>query len=164
MQNKVDGIAINIGTALIPAVNEFLGAIENAGVGLTKVNDNHFSPFKKSLDEFAALLGNTGDDAFIQFGNDRYWDNVFSPITRGLDFAKGALDTFNLAYKLFLELTGQPIPGGPVIDPMTIRYSPAPSGTGGTTTVTTTVNIGTEKVDKVVTDAIRRTGHGSGRQ
>ena len=172
MQNKVDGIAIGIGTALIPAVNEFLGAIENAGVGLTKVNDNHFTPFKKSLDEFAALLGNTGDDAFLQFGNERYWDNVFSPITKGLDFAKGALDTFNLAYKLFLELTGQPIPGAITsgLSPMDDRYgfrnlqTPAPSGTGGTTTVVTTVNIGTEKVDKVVSGAMRRIGYGGGRQ
>jgi len=143
---------------VLPALETQLGLI---GEAVDNVVDNHFDPFKESLDEFSALFGG-GGESFIQFGNERYWENVFKPITDALDKAKLALDLFNEAYKFFLQLTGQPIPGFvPGSDPMNDKYGSValpPPGTGGTgaTTVVTTVNIGTEKVDTVVSQALRR--------
>jgi hypothetical protein len=152
-------------TTVIPGV---ISVLENMGGGIQRAIDESLNPFLEKLGETADLFG-------ISFGGvdqESYWDNVFGQFTRPLDAATQALDLFNEAYKLMLQLMGQPIPGegGSGLSPMDDKYGfrnlqpPAPSGTGGTTTVVTTVNIGTEKVDKVVTDAIRRTGHGSGRQ
>jgi len=165
------------GYKLLPAVNDALGfmtdtvlpALETQlgliGEAVDNVVDNHFDPFKESLDEFSALFGG-GGESFIEFGNERYWENVFKPITDALDKAKLALDLFNEAYKFFLQLTGQPIPGFvPGSDPMNDKYGSValpPPRTGGTgaTTVVTTVNIGTEKVDTVVSQSLRRLGPG----
>lgn len=168
------------GYTLLPAVNEALGfmtdtvlpALETQftliGTSVDKLTTDHFDPFKESLDEFASLF-DTGGESFIQFGNQRYWDNVFKPINDALDKAKVALDLFNEAYKFFLTLTGQPIPGGPVIDPMNDKYGDGlrgqvQFGTGGmgtsSTTVVTNVSIGTEKVDTVVANSLRRIGRG----
>jgi hypothetical protein len=152
-------------TTVIPGV---ISVLENMGGGIQRAIDESLNPFLEKLGETADLFG-------ISFGGvdqESYWDNVFGQFTRPLDAATQALDLFNEAYKLMLQLMGQPIPGegGSGLSPMDDKYGfrnlqpPAPSGTGGTTTVVTTVNIGTEKVDKVVTDSIRRTGHGSGRQ
>ena len=152
-------------TTVIPGV---ISVLENMGGGIQRAIDESLNPFLEKLGETADLFG-------ISFGGvdqESYWDNVFGQFTRPLDAATQALDLFNEAYRLMLQLMGQPIPGegGSGLSPMDDKYGfrnlqpPAPSGTGGTTTVVTTVNIGTEKVDKVVTDSIRRTGHGSGRQ
>jgi hypothetical protein len=152
-------------TTVIPGV---ISVLENMGGGIQRAIDESLNPFLEKLGETADLFG-------ISFGGvdqESYWDGVFGQFTRPLDAATQALDLFNEAYKLMLQLMGQPIPGegGSGLSPMDDKYGfrnlqpPAPSGTGGTTTVVTTVNIGTEKVDKVVTDSIRRTGHGSGRQ
>lgn len=168
------------GYTLLPAVNEALGfmtdtvlpALETQftliGTSVDKLTTDHFDPFKESLDEFASLF-DTGGESFIQFGNQRYWDNVFKPINDALDKAKVALDLFNEAYKFFLTLTGGTIPtdttGLPstnyTIDPNTGK--PIPTGGGAGTvppSTTVTVNIGTEKVDTVVAGAIRRIGGG----
>lgn len=142
---------------VLPALETQLGLI---GGAVDNVVDNHFDPFKESLDEFSQLFADDGE-AFIQFGNERYWENVFRPITDALDKAKVALDLFNEAYKFFLGLTGQSVPvpivntaPGYTVDPNTGQRIPITGG--GATTVTTTVNIGTAKVDTVVSDAIRR--------
>jgi hypothetical protein len=91
-----------------------------------------------------------------------YWDNYFGYIFKPLEQATMALELFNSAYKLMLELTGQPIPGGPAINPMDVKYQPdltVPNPySDPSTTVVTTVNIGTEKVDTVVANSIRRIG------
>ena len=110
----------------------------------------------------------------VEFGNERYWSNFFKPLNDALDKARVALEIFNEAYKFFLRLTGQPIPGFvPGSDPMNDKYGggvrgSVQLGTGGMgagpTTVTTTVNIGTEKVDTVVSGAIRRISPNGGRQ
>jgi TP901 family phage tail tape measure protein len=167
-QNKVDAIAISIGEALIPEVNNLLGAVENMGAGMGRVVEDSVNPFLEKLGETAALFG----ISFEGVDQESYWDKVFGQFTRPLDTATQALDLFNEAYKLMLQLMGQPIPGEGIkgLDPMSDKYgfrqyeTTNPNGTGGATTVTTTVNIGTEKVDKVVSGAIRRIGHGSGRQ
>ena len=155
---------------VLPAVETQLGLI---GEAVDNVVDNHFDPFKESLDQFSQIFGE-GEESFIQFGNERYWNNVFRPITDALDKAKVALDLFNEAYKFFLTLTGQPIPGFvPGSDPMNDKYGGGVRGnvnfgTGGIgaapTTVVTTVSIGTEKVDTVVSRSLQRIGGGGRNQ
>ena len=161
MGNKVDAIAIGLGTALIPVVGEFLAAIENAGAGLGRVIDEQFGPFQKELERTGELLG-------ITFGADQesFWDTLFTPLSSAIEAATATLKFFNEVYENFLRLTGQPIPGGPVIDPMTDKYGggvrgSVQLGTGGmgagpATTVVTTVNIGTQKVDTVVSNSLGR--------
>jgi alpha-D-ribose 1-methylphosphonate 5-phosphate C-P lyase len=93
---------------------------------------------------------------------------VFNPITKALDTARLAIDLFNEAYKQLLILTGQSIPvplvntaPGYTVDPNTGRQIPISGGAGGgATTVTTTVNIGTQKVDTVISEALRRIAPG----
>jgi len=152
---------------VLPALETQLGLI---GTTLDNTVDNHFDPFKESVAEFSQLFG-TGGEGLVEFGNERYWSNFFKPLNDALDKAKVAIDLFNEAYKFFLQLTGQPIPvpitntaPGYTVDPNTGRTIPITGGTGGgATTVTTTVNIGTEKVDTVVSQALRRI-NGGGRQ
>jgi hypothetical protein len=168
-QNKVDAIAVAIGEALIPSVNFLLESLTNMGAGMDRVIEKSVNPFLDELGETAKLLGIDFSGGIDQ---ESFWDMFFKPIRDNFDNATKVLKAFNFAYKEMLRLTGQPIPGEGIkgLDPMSDKYgfrnleTTAPSLTGGTTTVTTTVNIGTDKVDKVVTDAIRRTGHGSGRQ
>ena len=181
-------VAINekmeeFGYRLLPAVNAALdfmtqtvipgviSVLENLGAGLGRAIDNSLTPFLEKLEETGELLG-------LSFGGvdqESYWDNFFGQFTRPLDAATQAIDIFNQAYKLFLQLTGQPIPGFvPGSDPLNDKYGGGVRGSvqlgtggmgaGGATTVTTTVNIGTEKVDTVVSGAIRRIGPNGGRQ
>ena len=160
------------GYTILPAVNEALGfmtdtvlpALETQlgliGSTLDTTVEDHFNPFQTELDKFLSVFDTGGQD-LISFGDQRYWDNVFRPLNTALDQAKVALELFNEAYKFFLTLTGQPIPselsGIPSTNPMNDKYGGAG---GGATTVTTTVNIGTEKVDTVVSQALRRIGPG----
>jgi hypothetical protein len=121
----------------------------------------------ESIKETGDLLGLN-----FQIDQESYWDNVFSPITKALDTARFAIDLFNEAYKQLLILTGQSIPvdltttsPGYTVDPNTGRQIPISGGAGGgATTVTTTVNIGTEKVDTVISQAMRRIGGGGRNQ
>jgi hypothetical protein len=148
---------------VIPAV---ISVLENMGAGIGRVIDNHFSPLMESIKETGNLLGL---NFHIEEGT--YWDNVFRPITSALDTARQAIDLFNEAYKQMLALTGQVVPvpiintaPGYTVDPNTGRQIPISGGAGGgATTVTTTVNIGTEKVDTVVAGSMRRIKAG-GRQ
>jgi TP901 family phage tail tape measure protein len=162
-QNKVDAIAVAIGTALLPSVNFLLESLTNMGAGMDRVIQESVNPFLDELGETAKLLG-------IDFGGgidqESFWDTFFKPIRDNFDNARIALSLFNDAYREMLRLTGQPIPGEGIkgLDPMSDKYgfrqyeTTNPNGTGGATTVTTTVNIGTEKVDKVVSNSIRRIG------
>jgi replicative DNA helicase len=113
-------------------------------------------------------ISETGDLLGLNFHIEEgtYWDNVFKPLSKALDTARLAIDAFNAAYELMLELTGQSKPvdltttqTGLTVDPATGRTVPIAGG-GGATTVTTTVNIGTEKVDTVVSGALRRINPG----
>lgn len=161
MQNKVDSIAIGMGTTLIPVVNEFLKVIENAGAGAGRFIDQQLAPL-------ADELARTGELLNLNLSVDQvdFWDAFFSPLTKPIEAATAAFKFFNEVYENFLRLTGQPIPGGPVIDPMTDKYGggvrgSVQLGTGGmgaapVTTVTTTVNIGTQKVDTVVSNSLGR--------
>lgn len=169
------------GYTILPAVNEALGfmtdtvlpALETQlgliGSTLDTTVEDHFNPFQTELDKFLSAFDTGGQD-LISFGDQRYWDNVFRPLNTALDQARGALQLWNEAYKFFLQLTGQPIPselsGVPSTNPMNDQYGGRPGipGPNGETTVVTTVNIGTEKVDKVVSGSIRRLGYGGGRQ
>jgi hypothetical protein len=168
----------DFGYRLLPAVNAALdfmtqtvipaviSVLENMGAGIGRVIDNHFSPLMESIKETGNLLGL---NFHIEEGT--YWDNVFRPITSALDTARQAIDLFNEAYKQMLALTGQVVPvpiintaPGYTVDPNTGRQIPISGGAGGgATTVTTTVNIGTEKVDTVVAGSMRRIKAG-GRQ
>jgi hypothetical protein len=155
---------------VLPALETQLGLI---GTTLDNTVDNHFDPFKEAVAEFSQLFG-TGGEGLVEFGNERYWSNFFKPLNDALDKARVAIEIFNEAYKFFLRLTGQPIPGFvPGSDPMNDRYGGVRGtvqlgtggmGAGGATTVTTTVNIGTEKVDTVVSQALRRIGPGGRNQ
>jgi replicative DNA helicase len=118
-------------------------------------------------------IAETGDLLGLNFHIEEgtYWDNVFKPISDALDKARIAIDAFNRAYELMLELTGQSKPvditttqTGLTVDPNTGMTIPVagPSG-ASTTTVVTTVNIGTEKVDTVIAGGLRRINVG-GRQ
>jgi hypothetical protein len=168
----------DFGYRLLPAVNAALdfmtqtvipaviSVLENMGAGIGRVIDNHFNPLMESIKETGDLLGL---NFHIEEGT--YWDNVFKPITDALDKVKLAIDLFNEAYKQLLLLTGQPIPGAPnPTEFVTPTGERLPLGGGsfhpGTMpgTVTTTVNIGTEKVDTVVSQALRRIGPGGRNQ
>lgn len=166
------------GYRLLPAVNAALdfmtetvipavvSVLENMGAGIGRVIDDHFNPLMESIKETGDLLGL---NFHIEEGT--YWDNVFSPITKALDTARIAIDLFNAAYKELLALTGQKVPvdlttigTGLTVDPNTGMTIPVAGGAGaGTTTVVTTVNIGTEKVDTVIAGGLRRIKAG-GRQ
>ncbi len=173
-------VAINekmeeFGYRLLPAVNAALdfmtetvipaviGVLENMGAGIGRVIDNSFNPLMESIKETGDLLGIN-----FQIDQQDYWDNVFNPITKALDTARLAIDLFNEAYKQLLLLTGQSIPvplvntaPGYTVDPNTGRQIPISGGAGGgATTVTTTVNIGTQKVDTVISEALRRIAPG----
>lgn len=148
---------------VIPAV---ISVLENMGAGIGRVIDDHFNPLMESISETGDLLGL---NFHIEEGT--YWDNVFRPITNALDTARVAIDLFNEAYRQLILLTGQVIPvdlattgTGLTVDPATGMTIPAGGGAGaGTTTVVTTVNIGTEKVDTVIAGGLRRIKAG-GRQ
>jgi hypothetical protein len=177
-------VAINekmeeFGYRLLPAVNAALdfmtetvipaviSVLENMGAGIGRVIEDSFNPLMESIKETGDLLGLN-----FQIDQESYWDNVFSPITKALDTARLAIDLFNEAYKQLLILTGQSIPvdltttsPGYTVDPNTGRQIPISGGAGGgATTVTTTVNIGTEKVDTVISQAMRRIGGGGRNQ
>ena len=146
---------------VLPALEMQLGLI---GTTLDNTVDNHFDPFKESVAEFSQLFGG-GGEGLVEFGNERYWTNFFKPLNDALDKAKVAIDLFNEAYKFFLQLTGQSIPvpiintaPGYTVDPNTGRQIPITGGAG--TSITTTVNIGTEKVDTVISQALRRINPG----
>jgi len=149
---------------VIPAV---LSVLENMGAGIGRVIDNHFNPLMESISETGDLLGL---NFHIEEGT--YWDNVFRPLSNALDTARLAIDAFNAAYELMLLLTGQSKPvdlttvgTGLTVDPATGMTIPVAGGGAGagTTTVVTTVNIGTEKVDTVIAGGLRRIKAG-GRQ
>jgi len=171
----------DFGYRLLPAVNVALdfmtqtvipgviSVLENMGKAIGRVIDNHFNPLMDSIKETGTLLGL---NFHIEEGT--YWDNVFRPITNAIDTATNVLKLFNEAYKELLRLTGQPIPGqemaprvyvdpsGNIIPIGTGSFHP--SGNNASTTVTTTVNIGTEKVDTVVSNSLRRIGPGGRNQ
>ena len=171
----------DFGYRLLPAVNAALdfmtqtvipgviSVLENMGKAIGRVIDNHFNPLMDSIKETGTLLGL---NFHIEEGT--YWDNVFRPITTAIDTATNVLKLFNEAYKELLRLTGQPIPGQEMAPRVYVDPSGniIPIGTGsfhpsannGSTTVTTTVNIGTEKVDTVVSNALRRIGPGGRNQ
>jgi len=160
-QNKVDAIAVGIGEALIPAINDLLGAAENMGAGIGRVVEESVNPFMEELGKTAELFG----IEFEGFSQEGFWDTFFKPIRENFNNATTALKLFNEAYTQFLRLMGRPIPGeGVNINPMDIKYAPdlrVPnpySDPAGTTTVVTTVNIGTDKVDTVVANSLRRIG------
>jgi hypothetical protein len=143
-------------TTVIPGV---ITVLENMGAGLDRAVTKSFNPFIEKLGETGDLLGIT----FEGPDQETYWDNYFGYIFKPLDQATAALELFNSAYKLMLELTGQPIPGeGMTVNPMDVKYAPdlqVPNPySDPNTTVVTTVNIGTEKVDTVVAQSIRRIG------
>lgn len=160
----------DFGYKLLPAVNAALdfftqtvaplviGVLENMGAAVGRVVDDHFNPFMDTIKETGDLLG-------LSFSTDQksFWDNAFAPIVKNIDIANAALKTFNLLYKELLRLTGQPIPvdltstsPGYTVDPNTGRQIPIGGGGSGTITTTVNVSIGTEKVDTVVANSLRR--------
>ena len=178
-------IAINekmeeFGYRLLPAVNAALdfmtttviptviSTLDNMGAGFQRAIDRSINPFLEKLGETGDLLGITFE------GPDQktYWDNYFGYMFKPLDTATQALDLFNQAYETFLRLTGQTVPSdfanlptapSYTVDPNTGMTIPTAAGAAATT-VTNTVNIGTEKVDTVVSQALRRIGPGGRNQ
>ena len=168
----------DFGYRLLPAVNAaldfmtqtviptVLSVLENMGAGIDRVVKDSFDPLMKTVSETGKLLGIS-----FQVDQKSYWDNLFAPLSKNLDIINAALEIFNTLYKELLKLTGQSIPvplvntaPGYTVDPNTGRQISIPGSAGsGATTVTTTVNIGTQKVDTVVAGAMRRINAG-GRQ
>jgi hypothetical protein len=161
------------GYMLLPAVNEALGfmtesvlpALETQfsriGVAIDKVTEDHFNPLQEELDRLSLSFG--GMEGFLDYGSPEYWDRQFKGMRDALDAARIAIKIFNDSYEFMLRLLGKPIPGeGGAINPMDIKYGPdlqVPNPySDPNTTVVTTVNIGTEKVDTVVAQSIRRIG------
>lgn len=159
MQNKVDAIAIGVGTALIPVVDGFLGAVENMGAGLGRVLDEKMQPFQDELARTGDLLGISFDVNQFDF-----WNTFFKPLSEAIETATNVLRLFNDAYEEFLRLTGQQVPTDYLNLPTAPRYTVDPntgmtvSTSAGITPVNTTVNvsIGTEKVDTVIANSLRR--------
>jgi hypothetical protein len=176
-------VAINekmeeFGYRLLPAVNAALdfmtqtviptviSVLENMGAGIGRLVDDHFAPLLETVGETGDLLG-------LSFQTDQanYWDNVFGPLAKNLDIVNLALETFNALYTELARLTGTSLPvdlvttgTGLTVDPATGMTIPVAGGAGGgATTVVTTVNIGTEKVDTVIAGGLRRIKAG-GRQ
>jgi hypothetical protein len=146
-------------TTVIPGV---ISVLENMGGGLQRAIDNSLTPFLEKLEETGDLMG-------LSFGGpdqESYWDGVFSQFTDPLDAATAALELFNAAYEQMLRFTGQPVPSDFANLPNTPSYTVDPNTGmaiapgGGSTTVTTTVNIGTTKVDTVISESLRRIGPG----
>lgn len=166
------------GYKLLPAVNDALTFLTDnvlpaldtqltlIGGTLDTTVSEHFDPFRAELDKFGKYFAGGGED-FIQFGNQRYWDNFFKPMNDAIDKARAALAIFNAAYEFFLQLQGKPIPGA---NPTTYtsptgQSYPIAAGSFHPATMPGTTNniyIGTDKVDTVITDSIKRTG-GRGR-
>ena len=157
------------GYKLLPAVNAALdffsqtvaplviGVLENMGAAIGRVIENHFNPLQEAISETGDLLGLN-----FQIEQETYWDNVFRPITNAIDTVTNTIKLFNEVYKEMLRLTGQPIPvdltstsPGYTVDPNTGRQIPIGGATSSTTT-TVNVSIGTEKVDTVVANSLRR--------
>lgn len=160
----------DFGYRLLPAVNAALdfftqtvaplviGVLENMGSAIGRVIDDHFTPLMKAVEETGKLMGIT-----FSIDQETYWDNVFKPLTKNLDIVTNALKVYNALYKEMLRLTGQPIPvdltttsPGYTIDPNTGKQIPIGGGSSSTTTTTVNVSIGTEKVDTVVANSLRR--------
>ena len=148
-------------TTVIPGV---IAVLDNMGAGLDRAVTESFNPFIETLGETGDLLGIT----FNGPDQKTYWDDYFGYIFKPLEQATTALKLFNEAYEHMLRLTGQPVPSdfanvtstpSYVVDPNT-GMAVSPGGGTGTTTVTTTVNIGTAKVDTVISESLRRIGPG----
>lgn len=160
------------GYTLLPAVNEALGFMTDSvlpalttqlglvGEEIDQVTEDHFKPLQVELDRLSLAFGDT--EGMFDWGSPDYWDRQFKPMRDAIDAARIAIKIFNDAYEWMLRLQGKPIPGFvPGSDPMNDKYGdlrvPNPYSDPNTTVVTT-VNIGTEKVDTVVANSIRRIG------
>jgi hypothetical protein len=162
------------GYTLLPAVNGALEFMTNTvlpaletqfsriGVAVDKVTEDHFNPLQVEIDRLSLSFGSM--EGFLDYGSPEYWDRQFKPLRDALDGARIAIKAYNDAYEWFLRLQGKPIPSELALTPTGSGYTVNSQGqtvaTGGSTTVTTTVNIGTEKVDTVVSEAMRRINPG----
>jgi hypothetical protein len=162
------------GYTLLPAVNGALEFMTNTvlpaletqfsriGVAVDKVTEDHFNPLQVEIDRLSLSFGSM--EGFLDYGSPEYWDRQFKPLRDALDAARIAIKAYNDAYEWFLRLQGKPIPSELALTPTGSGYTVNSQGqtvaTGGSTTVTTTVNIGTEKVDTVVSEAMRRINPG----
>jgi len=141
-----------------------IGFFENYGKALETEIDTHIAPAFDELGRTIELLGVDFEGFFANIGSTENILGSFSEINKKVDEFTFALKLMNEGIILFKRLTGQPIPGEGMtgIDPMTVKYQPdltVPNPYSDTpTTVVTTVNIGTEKVDTVVAQSIRRIG------
>jgi hypothetical protein len=162
------------GYTLLPAVNGALEFMTNTvlpaletqfsriGVAVDKVTEDHFNPLQVEIDRLSLSFGSM--EGFLDYGSPEYWDRQFKPLRDALDAARIAIKAYNDAYEWFLRLQGKPIPSELALTPTGSGYTVNSQGqtvaTGGSTTVTTTVNIGTGKVDTVVSEAMRRINPG----
>jgi hypothetical protein len=147
-------------TTVLPGA---IGYFENFGKAVAIEIDTHIKPAFDELGRTIELLGVDFSGFFENLGSTENMLSGFSEINKKVDEFTLALKLMNEGIILFKRLTGQPIPGeGAIINPMDVKYAPdlrVPNPYGDTgTTVVTTVNIGTDKVDTVVANSIRRIG------
>jgi hypothetical protein len=165
------------GYALLPAANAALdffsttvlpnavGFFENFGSALNKEITLHVNPM---LDEFGKTLDILGVDLgsfFAGLGSESNIFGGFSEINKQIDGLTQNLQIMNAVLRFTMELLGQPLPAptytvdaqGNIIPIGTGSFHPA-GGTGAPTVIN--VSIGTDKIDTIILDALKRLGYG----
>lgn len=156
------------GYKFLPQVQEGLDWIVKNGLpafekGLTtlapkliSVAENQVIPLFKSLDDLSKALGFTGG-AFQLLG--ATVDIGLAPVIAILEAIRVIIDAITAGIRF---ITGQSLGTGISANPMNDRYAGGMRGnvqlgTGGGMTTVTNVSIGTQKVDTVVTNSVKRT-------
>lgn len=177
-QVKINEALEKFGYALLPAANSALdffsttvlpnaiGFFENFGSALNKEITLHVNPM---LDEFGKTLDILGIDLggfFAGLGSESNIFGGFSEINKQIDGLTQNLQIMNAVLRFTMELLGQPLPAptytvdanGNIIPIGAGSFHPA-GGTGGAPTVIN-VSIGTDKIDTIILDALKRLGYG----
>lgn len=148
--NKVLDVLVTDG---LPA---FESLLDNIGPKIASIAEDQVIPLFKSFDNLTKSLGFTGG-AFQLLG--AVIEAVMNPVVRIMDALRVVIDAITNGIRF---ITGQgPIGTGVSPNPMSSKYSTAGNvgtsyGPPGNTTLVTNVSIGTTKVDKVVTNSVKK--------
>jgi hypothetical protein len=177
-QVKMNEALEKFGYALLPGVNKALdffsttvlpgaiGFFKNFGDAFQKEMDLHLTPM---FDQFKITFDLLGADVggFLEgFGSKERLYGSFSVFNTKITEITQNLQIMNAVLRFALELLGQPLPAptytvdaaGNIIPIGTGSFHPG-GGTGGAPTVIN-VSIGTDKIDTIILDALKRLGYG----
>lgn len=137
----------------LPALEQGLTAIAPE---LISIAENQVIPLFESFNELAKALGFTGGAFQLLAATIKL---ALTPVVILLEALKIVIDAITAGIRF---ITGQSIGTGISAQPMNDRYAGGMRGnvqlgTGGGTTVVTNVSIGTQKVDTVVSNSVKRT-------